>query len=1055
MLALGLVAWCFLGASELSAASRQPSAKQHWAFVPPREQPLPKVKDKAWPQSPVDHFVLAKLEAKGLRPNPPADPRTLIRRMTYDLTGLPPNAEEVEAFAKACSIGNRQSAIGNLIERLLASPHYGERWARHWLDVARYADTKGYVYAREERFYTHAHAYRDWVVRAFNSDLPYDRFLQLQIAGDQLVEGSKVQSLKSKDPEGTVTTTADSQLSTFNSQPSRSDLAALGFLTVGRRFIGLTHEIIDDRIDVVTRGTMGLTVQCARCHDHKYDPIPTADYYSLYGVFQAGADELVQIEFSTERSDALVAFEKEYRARLDKLNSTMATRRAEAAARLRTRVSDYLIAQLELHKYPEEGFDQILTETDLIPESVRRWQAYLYQAKQRGNPVWSLWHSYAQLAEKNFPATTAQLKTQNPKLETLLLPPPASMREVAERYGKLLTSVDQQWQAALALAKTNNSPVPTALADPHFEALRQVLYGPDSPATVPDDGIVNTELFFPSNATEALWKLQGEVDRHLIRTPVSPAHALIVTDREPRQNPRVFLRGDPKSKGDEVPRQFLQVLAGPQRQPFTHGSGRLELARAIASAENPLTARVMVNRIWLHQFGAGLVTTASDFGLRAEAPSHPELLDWLARRFVAEGWSVKAMHRLILTSAAYQQGSGAGKGIEELKNLRVEASREPRTKPPSSTLQPFNSSTLDPSNRLLSRANRQRLDFESLRDSLLAASGELDVKLGGKPVEMFASKRRSLYGLVDRQYLPGVFRVFDFANPDLHIPQRHETTVSQQALFFLNHPFVADRTKALVAKKEFTQLSSPTEKVRFLYRALYQREPTPEQAAASVRFIAEAEASHPQAPKPPPENQWRYGYGEFDEVARKLKNFTALPHFTGRSWQGGPQWPDAKLGWAQLTAEGGHAGNDLQHAVVRRWVAPRDCVVSIAGRIAHETSAGDGVRAFITHSSTGQLRTVTAHNAAEDLRVGSTAMKAGETIDFIVDFRANLNRDEFKWSPVITELNTAAATVPVSVKQWDAKLDFRGVDAPAFPPLPPWAQLVQVLLSANEFLFVD
>ncbi len=1073
LLAVVLGVGCFLGASELSGASSQPSGKPHWAFVPPREQPLPKVKDKHWPQSPVDLFVLAKLEAKGLRPSPPADPRTLIRRMTYDLTGLPPTPEEVEIFVREFSLSHsptfatargqagekvekRESehrAVAALVERLLASPHYGERWARHWLDVARYADTKGYVYAREERFYTHAHAYRDWVVRAFNSDLPYDRFLMFQLAGDQLVEGSKVQSPRSKVAEhadAPTTKTPGSQLSTLSSQPSRSDLAALGFLTVGRRFIGLTHEIIDDRIDVVTRGTMGLTVQCARCHDHKYDPIPTADYYSLYGVFQAGADELVQIEFPTERTDALVAFEKEYRTRLDKLNSTMATRRAEAAARLRARVSDYLIAQLELHKYPEEGFDQILTETDLIPESVRRWQAYLYQAKQRDNPVWSLWHSYAQLPEKNFPPTAARLKTQNSKLETLLLPPPASMREVAERYGKLLTSVDQQWQAALALAKTNHSPAPTALSDPHFELLRQVLYGPDSPATVPDDGIVNTELFFPSKATEELWKLQGEVDRHLIRTPVSPAHALIVTDREPRQNPRVFLRGDPKSKGDEVPRQFLQVLSGPQRQPFTHGSGRLELARAIASPENPLTARVMVNRIWLHQFGAGLVKTASDFGLRAEAPSHPELLDWLARRFVAEGWSVKAIHRLILTSAAYQQASE----YEGMSARGFESG-----KPSAGSLSHSRTLTLshsrDPENRLLSRANRQRLDFESLRDSLLAASGELDVKLGGKPVEMFASKRRSLYGLVDRQYLPGVFRVFDFANPDLHIPQRHETTVSQQALFFLNHPFVADRTKALVAKKEFTQLSSPTEKVRFLYRALYQREPTPEQAAASVRFIAEAEANHPQAPKPPPENQWRYGYGEFDEVARKLKNFTALPHFTGRSWQGGPQWPDAKLGWAQLTAEGGHAGNDLQHAVVRRWVAPRDCVVSIAGRIAHETSAGDGVRAFITHSGTGQLRAVTAHNAAEDLRVGSTAMKAGETLDFVVDFRANLNSDEFKWSPVITELNTAAATVPVPVKQWDAKLDFRGVDVPAFPPLPPWAQLVQVLLSANEFLFVD
>ena len=906
------------------------------------------------------------------------DPRTLIRRLTFDLHGLPPTMAEVEAFERACQMGNRQSAIGNLIDRLLASPRYGERWGRHWLDVARYADTKGYLAGDEQRRFAFSYTYRDWVIRAFNEDRPYDQFLTAQIAADRLVEEaeSKVQSPKSKATE------ADSQLSTLNSQPSRSDLAALGFLTLGRRFLNNANDIIDDRIDVVTRGTMGLTVQCARCHDHKYDPIPTADYYSLYGIFQASADELVQIEFP-EKSDALAAFEKEYKTRLDKLNSTLDTRRAETAVRVRARVTDYLLAQFELHKYPEEGFDQILTDQDLIPTTVRRWQAYLDQAKKQSDPVWALWHASAQLPEKNFATASAQLKTRNPKLETVIAPLPKSMREVAERYGKVLSDIETQWQAALALAKTNNSPPPTALADPHAEALRQVLYAADSPAVVPNDGIVNTELLFISKYTEELWKLQGEVDRHLIRTPVSPAHALIVTDREPNGNPRVFLRGDPKNKGPEVPRQFLQALAGPKREPFTHGSGRLELARAIASADNPLTARVMVNRLWLHHFGAGLVKTPSDFGLRAETPSHPELLDWLARRFVAEGWSLKAMHWVMVTSAAYQQASQIPNSEFRIPNLK------------------------DPDNHLLWRANRQRLDFEELRDSLLMASGELDRLAGGKPVDILTSKRRSLYGLVDRQYLPGVFRVFDFANPDLHIPQRHETTVSQQALFFLNHPFVAARGKALASRADFASLSSPEEKVRLLYRALYQREPSPMQAAAAARFIADAEANHPQTPKPPPENQWRYGWGEFDETARKLKGFAALPHFTGKSWQGGPNWPDAKLGWAQLTADGGHTGDNLQHAVIRRWVAPRDCVVSIAGRIAHETTAGDGVRAFIVSSSAGQLRTVTAHNSAEDMRVASTAVKAGDTIDFIVDFRANLNSDQFIWAPVITELNCA------------------------------------------------
>ena len=1065
-----------------SSKEKGKSAKAHWAFVPPKDQPLPKVKDKAWPQSPVDYFILAKLEANGLKPSPPADPRTLIRRMTYDLTGMPPSAEEVDAFVRECSLSHsptfsparggageqarkresEQRAVERLADRLLASPHYGERWARHWLDVARYADTKGYVYAREERFFVHAYAYRDWVVRALNSDLPYDKFLQLQIAADQIVEGPKVQSPKSKVgevPDASKRKPPVSQLSTLNSQTSRSDLAALGFLTGGRRFLGVTADIIDDRIDVVTRGTMGLTVQCARCHDHKYDPIPTADYYSLYGVFQAGADELVQIEFP-ETSDAFAAYEKELKTRLDKLNITMAQRRAETAARIRSRVTDYLLAQFELHKYPEEGFDQILTDNDLIPGTVRRWQAFIEQARKRNDPVWTLWHANVERASRSLPlGNTTQVKAS----ETLALlfeafaTPPKTPREVAERYGKVFSAVEQQWQAALSAAKTNNSPPPNALPDPQAEALRQVLYAADSPAVIPDDGITNTEQLFTTKVTEELWKLQGEVDRHLIRSPASPAHALIVADRAPTANPRVFLRGDPKTKGAEVPRQFLEVVAGPQRQPFTHGSGRLELARAIASADNPLTARVLVNRLWLHHFGAGLVKTPSDFGLRAELPSHPELLDWLARRFVAEGWSWKAMHRLLVTSAAYQQG-GEFSVFSNQSSVGPKTSGRPTENWTLNTEHWKRAAALDPDNRLLWRANRQRLEFEELRDALLAASGELDLTPGGKPVDMFASKRRSLYGLVDRQYLPPLFRVFDFANPDLHIPQRFETTVSQQALFFLNHPFVAARAKALVARADFAALKSPEEKVRFLHRALYQREPTSAQTAAAVRFVTDAEANQPQAPKPPPENQWRYGFGEYDETARKLKSFALLPHFTGKAWQGGPQWPDAKLGWAQLTADGGHAGNDLQHAVIRRWVAPRDCVVSIAGRIAHETSAGDGVRAFIFSSAAGQLRTVTVHNSAEEMRVPSTAVKAGDTIDFIVDFRANLNSDEFKWSPVLTELNTAAAApgaAPVLVKEWDAKKDFRGVDVPAQPALKPWEQLVQVLLSANEFSYVD
>ena len=1017
------------------------AAKPHWAFTAPKEQAVPKVKETRWPLTPVDNFILAKLESNGLKPSPPADKFALLRRATYDLTGLPPTPAEVDTFLKDTAA----DAYPRLVERLLASPRYGERWGRHWLDVARYSDTKGYVYAREERFWVHAHAYRDWVIRAFNDDLPYDRFLLLQIAADQVVEKFNVPS------------------SQFPVEPAPADLAAMGFLTLNRRFLGVTHDIVDDRIDVVTRGALGLTVACARCHDHKYDPIPTRDYYSLYGVFRSNTEEALPIASAPERTETYAVFEKELKTRVDKFNTTLAAHRDLAARRVRARAGDYLVAQLELQKYPEEGFDQVLTDKDIIPTFVRHWQTYLFHTGKQFDPVWAPWHTFAALAENEFtakaPGALAKLLASsraklNPRVASAFAPPPASMRDVAERYGKLLADVNNEWLAALAAGKTNRPPPPAALADASAEALRQILYAADSPAVVPADGIVDTEMFFTSGECDALWKLQGEVDRHLIRTPVSPDYAVFLADREPKMNPRVFKRGNPAQKAEEVPRQFLEVIAGPKRQPFQHGSGRLELAQAIISPDNPLTARVMVNRIWLHHFGAGLVTTPSDFGRRAEPPSHPELLDWLARRFVAGKWSVKAMHRVLMLSATYQQEgeysvfsvqSSVGEDLSKLGTL-------PKPSKANTEHLSRRARELDPANRLLSCMNRHRLEFEELRDSLLAVAGDLDPRMGGKPTDMFAAanQRRSVYGLVDRQFLPSVFRVFDFANPDLHIPQRHDTTVAQQALFFLNSPFVAERAKSLLQRPEVAAASAPREKLRQIYRAVYLRDPSASHLDAALNFVRAAEADVAALPPKPVATAWHYGFGEYDEPARVLKGFTPLPHFTGTAWQGGPQWPDAKLGWVQLTAAGGHAGNDLQHAAVRRWIAPRDATVAISGAVEHTATAGDGVRAFIAATGKGQLKTATVHNAKEEMKVATVEVKQGDTIDFIVDFRANLNSDEFKWAPVIT-----ASSATDGAKEWNAKQEFVGVPSAPPPPLPPWAQYAQVLLLANEFVFVD
>jgi hypothetical protein len=779
------------------------AAAGHWAFQPLGDPQPPAIREAGWVRTPVDQFILARLEASGLAPSPPADRRSLIRRATYDLTGLPPTAEQVEAFVR----DEAPDAYPKLIDRLLASPHHGEHWGRHWLDVARYSDTKGYVYAREERFWVHAWAYRDWVINALNADMPYDRFLLLQLAADQIA---------GDDPKS---------------------LAAMGFLTLGRRYLGVTHDIIDDRIDVVTRGLLGLSVTCARCHDHKFDPIPTEDYYALYGVFRSCSERqvLALAASAIGTGPEATAFEQGLRERLKKLNEGLAAKRLETAARARARVTDYLLAQRELNRYPEEGFDQIIAPDDLVPATVRRWRDYLARDSTRNAPVFSAWHAFAQLPDDEFSARAAQVCRDlahapagavNPLVAEAFAVAPQTMEDVARRYGALFAKVESQWQDRRAAAMYAPGPAPDGLFDPHAERLRQVLYGADSPCEVPDEPIVNTEQFFPAGPLGELWKLQKELDRWLIEAPAAPPYATILVDRPVPTNARVFRRGNPARPGPVVPRRFLAILAGPDRQPFLKGSGRLELARAITDPANPLVSRVLVNRVWMHHFGAGLVLTPSDFGTRAGPPSHPELLDWLARRFVGDGWSLKSLHRTILLSSTYQQSSETpitGRG-----------------------------SRLDPENRLLWRMNVHRLSFEEIRDSLFAVAGDLDVRAGGRPVELLTKpfpRRRSVYGLVDREFFPGLFRSFDVANPDLHIPQRNETTVPQQALFFLNHPLPLERARALAHHPEVEAAPTPEARVARLFRLVYQRPPTSAQVVRALDLVRSAESAlDPAAP---------------------------------------------------------------------------------------------------------------------------------------------------------------------------------------------------------------
>ena len=724
---------------------------------------------------------------------------------------------------------------------------------------------------------------------------------------------------------------------------------------------------------------------------------------------------------------------------------------------MRKRAGEYLAAQLELHKYPEEGFDQILTADDLIPASVRRWRDFLQQSEARFDPIFLPWHRLAKIPSERFEVAAreevARLKQSdagaiNPHVLMMLEPPPLTMRELAQRYGELFARIDQRAKQRPD-AQSNNTSASEPLADPAGTALHKFLYDAPAPTTVPDVGIVNNELFFPTSVCEELWKLQGEVDRSIIKSSKAPTYALILADGDPEPNPRVLRRGNPARRGEEVTRRFLSIIAGPDAAPFQNGSGRLELARAIVDPKNPLTARVMANRIWLHHFGTGLVRTPSDFGLRAEPPSHPELLDWLAMRFIAGKWSVKQMHRLIVSSAVYQQASSmvAQRGSQAADS-------------PKGASTGFNAQATDAENQRLSRFNRRRLDFEQFRDALLAVSGELDLTMGGKPLELLApdNKRRTVYSLVDRQFLPGTFRVFDFANPDLHIAQRHATVVPQQALFFLNNDFVAARARALARRPEIVGANSTEERVHYLMLQVFQRRATAGEIAAAEALIAEAQSEISPEPPKVVETAWQYGWGEYDTEKKRVRTFKTLPHFTGDAWQGGSTLPDAKLGWLQLTAEGGHPGNDLQHAVVRRWIAPRDATVAIAGSISHEPQEGDGIHAFIVHDRHGELHSSIVHHRTEEIMIPAVETKKGEILDFVVHIHGGLHSDQFKWTPLITVMESAVERAATSdlPRSWNAKTEFAGPrPSPRVAPLTPWEQYAQVLLLSNEFAFVD
>jgi hypothetical protein len=789
------VPWSGIGSEEIPLAHGSESIperialtkKTHWSFQPILLHNPPVLKDKLpahlrekWSNNRIDRFLVNAMLEQGVRPSEQASPYALIRRLSYDLTGLPPSVDDVEAFVANPS----EPAYRAYAERLLDSAEHAEHWARYWLDLARYADTIGYAFGGQSNKSPFAWTYRDWVVQSFHDDLPYNRFITLQVAADLITP-----------------------------KVPKKDLAALGFLTVGRTFRGNVHDIIDDRIDLVTRGLMGLSVACARCHDHKYEPIGIDDYYALHGIFASTEtpEKLPIIGEPPQTQEAKVFAEKMADLEQNLVDHEQAIY-DRALREAIAHAADYLIEVARPSEKKDGRLPQMQDGYEIRPIILGRLERLL-RAKNHSHPILGPWVQLSKVPDNKFASSADEILSQCigsiPNLnmcveQELISTKPHSLHDLAAAYGRLIARV---------------------VSNGNEEAKRLIQESKDFHELWLVFGKVGTPFVVLENEWKSVSK-RSERDEHSKRkrrilahqadTPGGPPRAMVLVDKAKPTESFIFLRGSPGRRGKKIDRRVPQILGGELVDKRT--SGRRDLADMIVSPKNPLTARVFVNWVWTHHFGQGLIPTPGDLGLRGEPPSHPELLDDLARRFIDEGkWSARWLHREIIFSQAWRQSSTAQP--EELVR--------------------------DPENTYYSRSLRRRLSWESWRDSLLVAAGTLQLNPRGgpgiDPLDPRNGARRTLYSWVDRQDVPAILRAFDIANPDTAVHVRPATLVPQQGLVMLNSPLVVDAAKKVAERLQ--EESNTQARIEQLWRIVLARGPRRDEVQMVQDWIGRAKGS--------------------------------------------------------------------------------------------------------------------------------------------------------------------------------------------------------------------
>jgi mono/diheme cytochrome c family protein len=708
-----------------------PEQRAFWSFRPIANPTPPAVHDKKWARSDIDRFILAKLEERDLKPVAAASKRSLIRRACYDLTGLPPTPSEVAAFENDHSAG----AFAKVVDRLLESPRYGEKWGRFWLDIARYSDDR--LDSERDNPYENSFRYRDWVIQAVQQDMPFNVFVKAQIAGDLLPEHERYE-------------------------------AGLGFYS-------LSPEFQDERVDATTRGFMALTVACATCHNHKYDPIPAQDYYSLLGIFNN--TELHETPLAPkEEVERYQAQKKQLDAQEKEIKDFITRQSNELAEILAQDTASYMLGDVS-------GLDK---------ETAERWVKYL-AIKNRKHPFLAKWDKEkSPQAAREFQTLLLEINTEKKRVDD-------------ENHIRLGLNPSRE---NLSDANLVSMPRDKYVLWEEFFGEKGIYHYGDKSIDGFLTGVWKSHL---DSLRTQLAELKKELPPHY------PYLQTIADLKKPKEQ-HIWLRGNKDSPGDPAPPHFLAILSEGTPARFSPGRERLDLAEAIVNPKNPLTARVIVNRIWQQHLGQGIVRTPSNFGKQGDTPSHPELLDYLASRFMSEGWSLKKLHREMMLSSTYAL----------------------------STQNDETAYAGDPENRLLWHANRRRLDVESIRDSLLFVAGNLDLKAGG-PATAFGPEnhRRTVYGFVSRRRLDPVLALFDFPNPVVTSEQRLPTLVPLQKLFFMNSDFVMEQSKALAKSLQESNGDDNT-RIANAYRLIFQREPTAGERKLALEFLHDSPKGWPQ-----------------------------------------------------------------------------------------------------------------------------------------------------------------------------------------------------------------